>query len=563
MNCLFWRLSAISLAAALAACGPDPSGCPSGLLPGDLVINEIMANPDGDDSANEWFEIYNNTGAAIDLEGVVLEASDAAGNNGDSHTMSSVVIEPGRYMVIGGILPEFAPPHVDYGLGSELGNLRNSNARLAVKCDVVEVDAVTYDSTSDGYSLSFTNTIPPSHIENDNQDNWCESTTEFSPGNFGTPGAAGDCSAGGGDGTCDDNGTRRPIEPPADGDLVITEVMPNPAAVDDAQGEYFEVHVTRAVDLNELVMGRDPADGYDTQLSGFNQCLRYEPGSYVVFGRNPLADENGGLPVFDFEFSFSLVNSNGMLYLANYDPETETETILDQVSWASSSSGVSINLDPGAFDPTGNDNPDSWCDTELASYGLGDLGTPGAENETCPIVLQPGECLDMTMGGMVRAIRTPAPGELTITEYMANPDVISDTDGEWIEIRLAAEVDLNELQIGKAGAVETVVSDPNGACLTVAAGGYAVFARQIPNGDLPAEVGDALFDFALNNSNSDIFINDNTGVALDSVAYTSTSAGSSSSLDETDGVTWCANATDPYGPGDNTGTPGLPNPPCP
>ena len=44
------------------------------LSPGDLVINEVMANPAAvPDSSGEWVEVFNATPNAIDLVGLTLE----------------------------------------------------------------------------------------------------------------------------------------------------------------------------------------------------------------------------------------------------------------------------------------------------------------------------------------------------------------------------------------------------------------------------------------------------------------------------------------------------------
>jgi hypothetical protein len=96
------------------------------------------------------------------------------------------------------------------------------------------------------------------------------------------------------------------------------------------------------------------------------------------------------------------------------------------------------------------------------------------------------------------------------------------------------------------------------------AGSYAVFARKADpsqNGGLPPVAG--VFSFALGNSNGGRMFVGVNGAELDAVAYDTQRAGSSTSLDESDDVTWCYNTTDFYGPGDNYGTPGAANPTCP
>src|SRR5687768_5630304 len=54
---LFWA----ALGVGLGGCaGGEPVGGVCDLLPGDVVISEVMANPLGSsDSNGEWFELYN------------------------------------------------------------------------------------------------------------------------------------------------------------------------------------------------------------------------------------------------------------------------------------------------------------------------------------------------------------------------------------------------------------------------------------------------------------------------------------------------------------------------
>jgi hypothetical protein len=66
------------------------------LLPGDLVITEVMANPTcaGDDC--EWFEVYNATDAAVDLQGLIIWDEDTD----EGVVSTSLVVGAGEYAVI-------------------------------------------------------------------------------------------------------------------------------------------------------------------------------------------------------------------------------------------------------------------------------------------------------------------------------------------------------------------------------------------------------------------------------------------------------------------------------
>ena len=62
-----------------------------------LIINEFESNPAGNDKGNEWIELLNNSGAAIDLEGYTITAS----SDRYSKTMKlSGTISPGEFLVV-------------------------------------------------------------------------------------------------------------------------------------------------------------------------------------------------------------------------------------------------------------------------------------------------------------------------------------------------------------------------------------------------------------------------------------------------------------------------------
>jgi hypothetical protein len=169
-----------------------------------------------------------------------------------------------------------------------------------------------------------------------------------------------------------------------------------------------------------------------------------------------------------------------------------------------------------------------------------------------------GECDD---GGVVRAINSPLPADVTITEYLANP---LGTDGpfEWVEVRFAAAADLNGVKLERT-TTATVTFD-SAYCLEVDAGEHVVFADSLDplaNGGLPK--ADFVFGaFSLNNSDTGFFLQVGA-TELDRVDYTSSSDGYAAALNLA-GDTWlCAAAADVYSvntpPEQNRGTPGSPN----
>jgi len=542
---------ALSLGLVLAACGPDGGDdqveCVGQFLPGDLVITEIMANPPGDDSGAEWFEVYNATGAPADLTGLVLVSSREDMTDEKTHTMSEIVVAPGDYVVLGGVLQEFAPPHVDYGYGNDLGNLRNTAGRIALRCGTREVDAVIYGTMDDGIAQGFDGGQDPNSTANDNLDNWCPATMEYTTGSFGSPGSANEVCPGLAT-TCNDNGTDRDIVNPVVGDLVINEVLANVAGADDNK-EWFEVYVVNDVDLNGMQMGRTALDVEDSVES--TDCIHVTAGSYLVFAQSTDSGVNGELPQVDFVFDFgaALGNANGALWIG------DDNAVVDAVTWTNAPEG-SMNLDPDFQNPTDNDDAANWCDTTMSTYGTANTpGSPGAANEQCPTIVPAGMCLDGS--GTLRSIVKPGLGELVITEIMPDPAAVGDTVGEYFEVRANANVDLNGLEMGRtAPTVDNTFTSND--CVPLASGSYAVFARSTVsanNGMIPGVVGET--GFALSNDPGSMFIGIDGGV-LDSHSWTMSPTGSSLALDETNTI-WCeTTAAETYGAGDH-GTPGAVN----
>jgi len=550
------KVAIVGLCLAAAACGPgdedDVQDCAGEFLTGDLIITELFADPAGTDGGLEWFEIYNATGSPADLTGVVLVASREDMTDEDTHRFGEVIIDPSDHFVVGDADPMFEPSHVDYGYAGDL-SLRNAGGRIAIRCGQREVDAVIYTQTASGMSRTFDGGQAPNHTANDILTNWCDASTEFETGSTGTPGAANEVCPGLAT-TCNDGGTDRELVVPVVGDLVINEVLPDPTGTDGVK-EWFEVYVTKDVDLNGLQFG-DTIGSPDVTLDD-TDCLRVTAGSYIVFGRSTDVLLNGGLTQVDFLFDFSLTNTSDDLFLAHKD------VVLDSISWSSSPGGDSISLDPGKQNVTDNDDEANFCDATVP-YGDGDNnGSPGAANETCPIVVPPGMCND---GGTLRNLVPPLAADVQITEFLSDPGSTGgDAQREWFEVLFAADADINGLQMGKAftpglTVLETV---PHGDCVRVTAGTYAIFAHTAvagDNGNLPFVT--ALFGFSLNQDNNGIFVAYDNAL-LDGYAYGTTQDGTALSKDS--GDTWC-DAVTAWSPGapplGDLGTPGMANPTC-
>lgn len=159
---------------------------------GSVIITEILNNADGNDDGKEWFEIYNTSDSAIDLQDWTV--TDEGSN---TFTISeSLVIEAGGFLVLG---EETDPTlnsgaEVDYAWGTNTNfTLGNSEDEVILSCGGVIIDMVAYDN-GDTFPdpNSFSMALSPdayNSVDNDLGENWGISLQPYGDGeNSGTPG---------------------------------------------------------------------------------------------------------------------------------------------------------------------------------------------------------------------------------------------------------------------------------------------------------------------------------------------------------------------------------------
>jgi hypothetical protein len=158
------------------------------------------------------------------------------------------------------------------------------------------------------------------------------------------------------------------------GQIVISEVMANPARVDDTLGEWFEVFnpLAVSVDLGGLVVESQRGAGVESfSIAG---PLVLDPGAFAVFGSSANPALNGGLVVDrSWGNAISLGNSSDYVNIRTADGVN-----LVTVSWTSSVAGASAEVRGGTLPTIGQ--PDLATTAAGLVYGLGDRGTPRAEN---------------------------------------------------------------------------------------------------------------------------------------------------------------------------------------
>lgn len=253
------------------------------------------------------------------------------------------------------------------------------------------------------------------------------------------------------DGVIDDDCVALALSEVGVGELVVTELMIDPTACADTAAEWIEVY--NAGDLAVDLAGLQLRDESGT-VGVIGTRLVVEAGAYAVLGTGSASGwcaASGAAPDGFYGRSPALNNTGDLVWLL--DPAGR---VLDTIPrLRAPSPGVAIALDLPVPDALLNDDPAAWV---AASASLGfERGTPGGPNVT------------------ERRVADLMPGDVVITEFMADPTMGSDTSSEWVELvnTLAVPVDLQGLALRDlAGNTSTI-----GVPVEVPPGGYVVVAR--------------------------------------------------------------------------------------
>lgn len=169
-----------------------------------LVINEVMANPNGSVTTEqplEWFELYNAGTLPVDLQNMVIADSAASGRRPYHKIASSVVIPSGGYAVLGGSSNTTVNGGVpvDYSYGTALNQLANSLDAVKIarlvgpepNPDTVTVDRTQYSNASISAKEGISRELKNPALDNSNMDgsNWGDAsvTAVYGTGGRGTP----------------------------------------------------------------------------------------------------------------------------------------------------------------------------------------------------------------------------------------------------------------------------------------------------------------------------------------------------------------------------------------
>jgi hypothetical protein len=165
------------------------------------------------------------------------------------------------------------------------------------------------------------------------------------------------------------------------GELLITEIMFNPTALSDTEGEWFEIYNNSDHDINlkNLVLKRD-----DTNIHTIADSIVFSSGEYFVFARTQTAVNVSNRYVYGS--AISLPNTGAVLAIYNEGTGTDPGALIFSVNYGAvnfpSPSGASIILNPNKINADDAISGTSWC-TSTSVFNTGDSGTPGIVNDLC------------------------------------------------------------------------------------------------------------------------------------------------------------------------------------
>ncbi|MBT3193369.1 MAG: lamin tail domain-containing protein [Verrucomicrobia bacterium] len=161
--------------------------------------------------------------------------------------------------------------------------------------------------------------------------------------------------------------------------VMITEIMQNPDAVSDTQGEWFEIYnqSRMEVDINGWTIADD---GGQEHVIDNGDPLEVQAWGFLVLGKTTNTATNGNVSVdYAYGSSFGLVNSDDEIVLINASSQEMARVNYDGGPLFPDPTGASMYLtDPNLDQNTGA----NWAESTIAWPGsTGDLGSPGAPNE--------------------------------------------------------------------------------------------------------------------------------------------------------------------------------------
>lgn len=467
-----------------------------------LLISEVLFNPDSDEPAGEWIELYNRGDSPLTLADYLVGDAESFGDREGMFCFpQGSTIGPGQVIVIAnqadtfladyGFVPDFemASSHPDVpdlikcvswaSGGINLNNTEDEVIILGRDFDVL--DAVSWGSSafafnppafgvSKGHSLE----RRPGNMDSDSAMDWLDQP-DPKPGEVdlslpipyltGTPSP--------------EQTTTYPVC--GEETLLVSEVLYDPIGSGEPDSEWLEIfNPSRLpVDLACIRVG-------DEELAGGGEGMLSFPGNAILIPSEVFVIAHNGAAFFlnyGFYPDFEMVDSDpdvpdmikyiswsgGSVNLNNTGDEVlllnNQDTVIDSVSWGNSNfsfdpsielvqEGHSLERMPADLD---NDTALDWIDQISPNPGqvhtTEPISTPTVtqsptnqvKTSTATATLTRTPTMTPTGTRTSTPSSTPIPcgnESLLLTEVMYDPDIGVDPDGEWVEIYNESGIDV-------------------------------------------------------------------------------------------------------------------------
>jgi lamin tail-like protein/amidohydrolase family protein len=327
----------------------------------DVVLNEIAWMGTTTDANDEWMELHNTTGAPINLAGWTLVAADGTPNV----TLSGTIPAGGYYLMertddtsVPGVTADLIYTGA-LGNAGEVLSLRDATATLQDSVDAWYAGNNTTKATMQRVDPNQAGTLAS---------NWTNGPVGGTPMNSG---ATSGCAP-------PQHAVACQIGPPfqfrTGGPVIINEVMINPSAVSDANGEYVELYNsgTTPVDLAGWTIKDDGTNSFTIPAG---QPVLVAAGGVFLLAAQPDPALNGGFTPDMTWTNFALSNGGDQVVLLDA-ANVEQDRLVYTGTPFTDSVGESVErISPRL--PTSD--PLSWAQAR-STFGLGDRGTPGTVN---------------------------------------------------------------------------------------------------------------------------------------------------------------------------------------
>jgi hypothetical protein len=454
----------------------------------NVVINELLPDPDGADDGKEWIELHNTGSTAVNLQGWRIESGTSS--YAVRHTFeSSLLLPAGGYLLVGGASVAGADV---VATGLALGNASSTtDAVRIVRGDGTVIDTVLYGSPNTPGWLDDSGAVATSFAPKptsgrslarrpDGADS-NRSGDDFVVAASATPG--------------DDNDapTASCTTAAAASGLVLNELLPDPDGA-DTDKEWIELYNGSSVRV-DLTGWRVEAGTSSYSRVGAFTGGELAPGAFLVVGGSAVPEASVAL-TGTLGNAGSAANAARLVDCVGGVADTVVYGSPNTAGWVDDTGATATSLAP---------KPASGA--SLARRGDG-VDTDASSSD---FVVQP----TLTPG---RANPTPPPcetGYLVINELLPDPPGADDGQ-EWIEL---FNPGATPISVGGWSLDADTSSFGGGAPLPeidVPAGGHLVV------GQPGVAFADVEVDFSLGNatSNSDgLQLRDCEGVVVDTVIY--------------------------------------------